>query len=933
MNRKFCIGFLIVSFGLSTVNVGWAAEIVEVPPVIVQPADIQSLNKQTLNLDRKNRDQEIAIQDLINENEKLIENSSAMQQDETLQKMNQVMLSYRDALLLRDRGRIAALSQQPSKYHDLIVLTQSVQNMKELQGDIRSRGGLIEEKYQILNDLKNEMEALNAKLKGEGGLKESASVQKDAVIEGLKNIEQQQEDKIQTLVGRLSEMDRKIAHFDEIIGQKDQQIAILQDNLAKAQSEVSSKNEIIKELSRQPKPVMENKANEPMEISPIIVQPNVEYVRAQKSEVKVKPAVYNKTTDVLETAPIIVQPSDEQSAQKKLIQQQADSIVWLNKVLAAAKDKAEYYKVTSQQATLSTQQLQEEVGKVKADVALRFKDFNQYEKAVVSLKDQVNRSDVQLIQKQQQVASLKEELDRRIKAEQSDDRLELARQLINLHHQEEELLLEKSRLTLQQYTLFDGHLSSFENKVKILLTNRRTQMIDWQDRLETLKSALSQKQQEIDSLKVQLENKIAHQRNQEQLAAKIQDLRGQLQDQQDAIVKLTAKLQDSFGLRSETESLKAQLASQDRKAVLLKEELANKVAESNKMTALADDYQQKLESKDTAYNEQLQQAVFYKKYQADSAKQITDLNLRLQEKEAQVVRIKEDLYELQKHAMDKDRSVQTKDLSLSMLQQMMDKKTEEMKALRQELSLEHQRLAGMPSSDEIEFLRSGLEKATIQLAARTQELQSLKAFAAVKQQGTDARSKEIKDLRQELAFAKDRLQGMVKSEETGSLKNKLRGANAALAAQTKIFQKLKGRLQNSEMGLFKSKADLEDKTREIAQLKRLSQMSEQALRKEVSSLTHRLVLAEKKPANKMYDNQMMALELNLKSSLEKIKELKAQVKDMEAQPKDNVVKEKLTQALAKIQEQGALINTLSRKLEDVQGKINSLPQNQDTDKP
>ena len=48
--------------------------------------------------------------------------------------------------------------------------------------------------------------------------------------------------------------------------------------------------------------------------------------------------------------------------------------------------------------------------------------------------------------------------------------------------------------------------------------------------------------------------------------------------------------------------------------------------------------------------------------------QIADLNTRLQEKEAQIVKIKKDMYDLQELTAVKDRYLQAKELSLSMIQ-------------------------------------------------------------------------------------------------------------------------------------------------------------------------------------------------------------------------------------------------------------------------
>src|SRR5208283_6120534 len=98
--------------------------------------------------------EEFAIKQLIQENDKLIQSTLASQQDEGLRKVDQVMLNYRDALLSRDQGRIVANGERwSSRYGDLIDLTVAVDDMKDLHRDLASKRNLIEEKYQILNDL------------------------------------------------------------------------------------------------------------------------------------------------------------------------------------------------------------------------------------------------------------------------------------------------------------------------------------------------------------------------------------------------------------------------------------------------------------------------------------------------------------------------------------------------------------------------------------------------------------------------------------------------------------------------------------------------------------------------------------------------------------------------------------------------------------
>ncbi len=545
MNKNFGIGILILCFGLSSVNAALAAQIVDVPPIIVQPYDLREINQQMLGQDRVNRDQELAIRGLIDDNQKLTDMAMARQQDATLEKINQTMINYRDALLSRDRARIAANSQRVSKYHDLITLTENVDDMKGVGQTLQLKSNVIEEKYKILTELKDEMTALNEKLKGE------------SLHKNFEKINQLQEEKIQLLTQRLGEMDQRIARYDEIVVQKDRQIARLKDSLAMAQSEAATKNEAIR---------------------------------------------------------------------------------WLNLVLAAVKNKAEYYQLTSQLDMLSMRQVQRKVQGIKDDFA---------------------------------------------------------------------------RVGLQ----------------------------------------LSRKQQQAD---------------------------------------------------------------------LLKQELDSKIAQSAQMTLMMSDYQKKLESKDNAYNEQWGQILSSKNYQARMEKQIADLNARLQEKEAQVVKIKKDMYDLQEWASAKDRNLQAKDLSLSMIQQkMMDEKNN--------LALARQQIKDMPNSDEIDFLRTGLKKATAQLKQKDEMLSQIKANA-------DKYAKEFKKQSQE-------------------------------------FQSLKGQLQNAYEEIKHKNEDLKYKDMEIVRLKERSAKS-----------------------NPHENNNALS--------------------------KGDRLREKLKQALDKIDEQGRMINVLVQKLQEAGQSVN-----------
>ena len=84
MNRKFGISILALCFGLSSVNASLAAQSIEISPVVVQPCDLREISQQMLEQDRINRDQELAVRGLIDDNQKITNTALARQQDATL---------------------------------------------------------------------------------------------------------------------------------------------------------------------------------------------------------------------------------------------------------------------------------------------------------------------------------------------------------------------------------------------------------------------------------------------------------------------------------------------------------------------------------------------------------------------------------------------------------------------------------------------------------------------------------------------------------------------------------------------------------------------------------------------------------------------------------------------------------------------------------
>jgi len=1093
-------GILIFCFTLSTMNMGWATETIETSPIIVQPYDGQPLNQQMLAQDRLNRDEEIEIQQLIEQNNKLTQTTLAHQEDEGLAQINQTMLGYRDALLSRDRARIAAneVTWRGSRYGDLIALTEDADAMTVHQ-DLEDKTGLLAQKYQMLSQLKDEMVTLNEKLSNP-----PQPAPEQATIEGFKSVAKQQQDKIQMLVANLGEMDQKINRLDDIMAQKDRQIAQLTEALDRAENELAA-------LEAQPKTpaaaapmanvslpaiiVNPPAAQAPLKVPTmntalpaIIVNPSSvqqtavlaakdalikekqaqvdllkseledkitelkgrdERIRAQAEQIKAAPSndqgqkdqfikqqqaqievlkvrtqelssregllksqaeqikiasennqVKNETIIKQQQDQIAVleQQSGELLARQGLIKSQAEamarlteefkgqgaiyaqlkeqvtdlknkmqaqdmelksrdeSIHWLNQVLAVAKHKAQYYQLTAQMDQIPMKQVQEQMQGLKDDFAQRFKDYDQFETAISSLKSRATELELQLSRKQGQVDQLKlqlsgkqsqmnllntelenktmeaknqsqedaaleqslkvrlQEKDNQIikmksdllrilqaqankeiygrrSAAQVDDRIKLAQQLIDLQQQETALLDEKSGLEADQNNLFDQHALALEHKIKAVLVQHRIQVMDLEGRMQELSGELSQKQDQVNQLEAQLRDKITEEKNQTVLETQIQDLNNQLRDKTDEITALKSQLQSGQESQQEADSLQQQLNAAQTEVAQLKQQLDSKVAQSDQMTAIVANYQQKLESSNNAYNKVLQQQILFRNYRLRVEKQIADLNDQLQEKQAQVARIKSDMDDLQAAARAKDMDIQTKDLSLSMVQQkMMDEKVgeyqnkidtlhainarqlREIRRLNADLALARQGLQAVPSSDELEFLRSGLQKATSELQQKDLMLSQIKANA-------DEYQKQFNE-------------------------------------QTKEFQSLKDQLADAQEDIQRKDEDLKYKDMAITRLKNMSRASGGDLKDQVVVLTQRLEAVEKKLRAKTHANKVDALEAKLEDADLEIKNLHKQLDELKSPFKSNPLQTKLQQALDKIDEQGRIISVLAKKLED-----------------
>ena len=274
-----------------------------------------------------------------------------------------------------------------------------------------------------------------------------------------------------------------------------------------------------------------------------------------------------------------------------------------------------------------------------------------------------------------------------------------------------------------------------------------------------LGAQLSQAQQQVDLLKSELENQITA-------------LKRAIQSGQEAQVQANA--------------LRRQLADQQNRVDLLKKELDSKIAQPDQMTLMMSDYQKKLESKNNAYNEQLREILSFKNDWARMQGQVADLSARLQEKEAQVVKIKKDMYDLQKLTSAKDMDAQAQELSLSI-----------------ELALARKKSNSAPGSDEINFLREGLKKAALQLKQKDEMLSQIKANAdeyekefKAQAQGFQSLKDQLLNAQMEIIRLKDR-SPLTSPSKNDSLREKLKQALDEIDEQGRVINVLVQKLQDA----------------------------------------------------------------------------------------------------------------------------------------
>jgi len=457
-----------------------------------------------------------------------------------------------------------------------------------------------------------------------------------------------------------------------------------------------------------------------------------------------------------------------------------------------------------------------------------------------------------LSKKKEQMDLMKSELEEKVTSSATqpppaagpDSRLELARKLIVLQKQQTALLEEKDGLITGRNSEFEKRVALLEKRIKDLVNSNQANTTAGQGRMQELQSELSQKTLQVALLKNELKNKLAEERAEREI----------------------------------TDRLKEQLKSINNQSDLMR------------------DYQSKLESKNSAYNEQMLQLQISRKELLEKQKQIAYLNGRLRAEEAKVVQLKSELYELHKSADGRDTDLQAKDLDLVMVEQ----------------------------------------KSRGKIAQYLANINQLKA-ANVRQ------AMELTGLRQQLEEAREQLKSVPKSSApaTSGAAADAEEYRKEFKKQSREFKSLQEQLRDARATIKQKDEDLKYKKMEIIRLKERFAATERDLKNQIKDLTSRLkssprkamdqtpaVKVEKvvvykevnKAANKaaQEENMVETLQARLKSDDIEIKELREELKQVKSAARNDVdtekspLAEKLQQALDKITADGEKIQALSQ---------------------
>jgi len=255
---------------------------------------------------------------------------------------------------------------------------------------------------------------------------------------------------------------------------------------------------------------------------------------------------------------------------------------------------------------------------------------------------------------------------------------------------------------------------------------------------------------------------------------------------------------------------------------------------------------------------------------------------------------------------------------------------DKIRSLKTELALERQQLDGMPSSDEIGYLREGMKKAAVQIKQKDEMISSLKKNGDKYENEYRLQSLDYQNLKSQLQSTYNEIHRdneVIKDRDLEITRLKERYAIATgKTYENSVENALKAQLLQAKANAEEYERKYKEQSREFESLKGQLQDAYDEINRKNEDLKYKnleiLRIKERSPASNTHENKGENLQEQLDIANGQIKNLQNKLNQLSAISKDDVIRQKLRQALDEIDEQGRVINVLVQKLQDAGQSVN-----------
>jgi hypothetical protein len=247
------------------------------------------------------------------------------------------------------------------------------------------------------------------------------------------------------------------------------------------------------------------------------------------------------------------------------------------------------------------------------------------------------------------------------------------------------------------------------------------------------------------------------------------------------------------------------------------------------------------------------------------------------------------------------------------LQAANDKQAREITDLRTELALVRQELKGVPSSDEINFLRTGLSQATLQLKQKDGLLAKIKVDADGYEKEFNDQAQEFQSLKAQLQSAYDQIHQKDEDLKSRDLEVvRLKESLAVKGGESPEVEDLKAQLKQKDALLLQTKANADEYEKEFKEQSQQFQSLKDQLQNALDEIDR------KKEDLKYKDMAILRLKEQQRGGPRvQVQSAAPEVRIIESkEAPDSRLQEKLKQALDEVDKQGQVINVLVQKLHD-----------------